>query len=109
MNYIITGGTGFIGTHLANLIKEQDENAQVWNLDIVDPEVMEDLGDAAIPATVRLAREMSERGETVNEEIAELLEEKAEELEYGKEGIFSFTIPSKRAKDALAEYGITEK
>ena len=22
MNYIITGGTGFIGTHLANLIKE---------------------------------------------------------------------------------------
>ena len=78
-------------------------------LDIVDPEVMEDLGDAAIPATVRLAREMSERGETVNEEIAELLEEKAEELEYGKEGIFSFTIPSKRAKDALAEYGITEK
>ena len=30
MNYIITGGTGFIGTHLANLIKEQDENAQVW-------------------------------------------------------------------------------
>lgn len=29
MNYIITGDTGFIGTHLANLIKEQDENAQV--------------------------------------------------------------------------------
>ena len=25
MNYIITGGTGFIGTHLANLIKEQDK------------------------------------------------------------------------------------
>ena len=22
MNYIITGGTGFIGTHFANLIKE---------------------------------------------------------------------------------------
>ena len=38
MNYIITGGTGFIGTHLANLIKEQDENARVWNLDIVDPD-----------------------------------------------------------------------
>ena len=29
MNYIITGGTGFIGTHLTNLIKEQDKNAQV--------------------------------------------------------------------------------
>ena len=45
MNYIITGGTGFIGTHLANLIKEQDENAQVWNLDIVDPEKLDHMTD----------------------------------------------------------------
>ena len=45
MNYIITGGTGFIGTHLANLIKEQDENAQVWNLDIVDPEKLNHMTD----------------------------------------------------------------
>ena len=45
MNYIITGGTGFIGTHLANLIKEQDENARVWNLDIVDPEKLDGLND----------------------------------------------------------------
>lgn len=37
MNYIITGGTGFIGTHLTNLIKEQDKDALVWNLDIVKP------------------------------------------------------------------------
>ena len=28
MNYIITGGTGFIGTHLANLIKELYSNAK---------------------------------------------------------------------------------
>ena len=45
MNYIITGGTGFIGTHLANLIKEQDENAQVWNLDIVDPGKLDHMTD----------------------------------------------------------------
>ena len=45
MNYIITGGTGFIGTHLANLIKEQDKNAQVWNLDIVDPEKLDHITD----------------------------------------------------------------
>ena len=45
MNYIITGGTGFIGTHLANLIKEQDENAQVWNLDIVDPGKLDGLNE----------------------------------------------------------------
>jgi len=37
MNYIITGGTGFIGTHLTNLIKEHYLDAQVWNLDIVKP------------------------------------------------------------------------
>lgn len=37
MNYIIFGGTGFIGTHLTNLIKEQNNNAIVWNLDIIDP------------------------------------------------------------------------
>ena len=37
MNYIITGGTGFIGTHLTNLIKERQPDAQVYNLDIVRP------------------------------------------------------------------------
>ena len=37
MNYIVTGGTGFIGTHLTNLIKEHYPDAQVWNLDIVKP------------------------------------------------------------------------
>ena len=37
MNYIITGGTGFIGTHLTNLILEKEPGAKVWNLDIVEP------------------------------------------------------------------------
>ena len=37
MNYIITGVTGFIGTHLTNLIKERYPNVQVYNLDIVKP------------------------------------------------------------------------
>lgn len=37
MNYIITGGTGFIGTHLTNLLCELHPDAKVWNLDIVDP------------------------------------------------------------------------
>lgn len=37
MNYIITGGTGFIGTHLTNLILERHPEAKVWNLDIVKP------------------------------------------------------------------------
>ena len=37
MNYIITGGTGFIGTHLTNLILAEHPDAKVWNLDIVEP------------------------------------------------------------------------
>lgn len=38
MNYFIFGGTGFIGTHLARLIKLQNKDANVWNLDVVNPE-----------------------------------------------------------------------
>ena len=45
MNYIITGGTGFIGTHLTNFIKEQDANAQIWNFDIVDPAKLDAMTD----------------------------------------------------------------
>lgn len=37
MNYIITGGTGFIGTHLTNFILAEHPEAKVWNLDIVKP------------------------------------------------------------------------
>ena len=35
MNYIIIGGTGFIGTHLTNLLNEVLPDVKVWNLDIV--------------------------------------------------------------------------
>lgn len=37
MNYIIFGGTGFIGNHLANLLHETHPQDKIWNLDIVDP------------------------------------------------------------------------
>ena len=37
INFIITGGTGFIGTHLTNLLNEMHPEAKVWNLDIVKP------------------------------------------------------------------------
>lgn len=38
MNYIIFGGTGFIGTHLAKLLKADRPNDKVWNLDVVSPD-----------------------------------------------------------------------
>ena len=37
MNYLVYGGTGFIGTHLTNLLNEVHPEAKVWNLDIVKP------------------------------------------------------------------------
>lgn len=53
MNYIITGGTGFIGTHLTNLIKECYPNANIYNLDIVKPgtpnPVVKDYKPAVLP------------------------------------------------------------
>lgn len=37
-NYIIFGGTGFIGTHLAKLLKVVHPEDKVWNLDVVSPD-----------------------------------------------------------------------
>lgn len=45
MNYILMGGTGFIGTHLANLLYARHPEAQIWNLDIVDPSKLDKLNE----------------------------------------------------------------
>ncbi len=45
MNYIITGGSGFIGTHLANLLSETHPDAKIWSLDIVDPSKLEGMSE----------------------------------------------------------------
>ena len=38
MNYFITGGTGFIGTHLSSLFARKCIPKQkIYNLDIVEP------------------------------------------------------------------------
>lgn len=44
-NYIIFGGTGFIGTHLANLISEMHPEDKIWSLDIVDPAKLDSMTD----------------------------------------------------------------
>lgn len=36
MNYLIFGGSGFIGTHLTNLINSTEPEANIYNLDIVE-------------------------------------------------------------------------
>ena len=42
MNYFITGGTGFIGTHLARLLHEVHPEAKLYNLDMVKPSDLAD-------------------------------------------------------------------
>lgn len=37
MNYIIFGGSGFIGTHLIHLLKETHPEDKIYDLDIVMP------------------------------------------------------------------------
>lgn len=37
MNYIIFGGSGFIGTHLIHLLKEKNPEAGIYDLDLVMP------------------------------------------------------------------------
>ncbi|MBD3905438.1 NAD(P)-dependent oxidoreductase [Chryseobacterium sp. Ch-15] len=36
MNYFIFGGSGFIGTHLINLLKAQKPDSSIYNLDIIE-------------------------------------------------------------------------
>ncbi len=36
MNYFITGGSGFIGTHLTDLLKKRCPDCNIYNLDIVE-------------------------------------------------------------------------
>jgi len=36
MNHIIFGASGFIGTHLVNIIKEENPDAIIYNLDIIE-------------------------------------------------------------------------
>ncbi len=62
MNYIIFGGTGFIGTHLANLLHEQHPEADIWDLDIVDPAKLDALAEK---------RETSGNTKSVDKEILE--------------------------------------
>ena len=37
MQFILTGGSGFIGTHLTNLLSEQYPERKVWNFDMIEP------------------------------------------------------------------------
>ena len=96
------------------------------SLPTVDIEAMENLGDAAVPELVRLAKHMDEKNgtdvtkEAAMEERSDLygklvfaLRECADEIgnekrfgEYSLETFFAFNVPAFKAERALAEIGL---
>lgn len=58
MNYFVTGGTGFIGTHLINLLHEVHPEAKIYNLDIIKP--------GTSPLSVRNYKSVLKEGECLS-------------------------------------------
>ena len=74
-------------------------------LSSVDLEVMEELGDSAIPSLVKVAKTLdAQHNPKLKAGIDVMLCDKAIELRDDKFSIFSFSIPSVRAKTAMKDY-----
>lgn len=71
-------------------------------LETLDVEVMEDLGDSAIPSLVRVAKVTKDTQLKTNIDV--ILCKKAVELRDEKFSIFSFSVPSMLAKSAMEDY-----
>jgi len=85
-------------------------------LDTVDISAMNRLGDAAIPAMVHLAEELDGRkadGKAIPEEMYTMLKDSLEStasyIQQYENSIYSFNVPTYRARIALTEYGLIEK
>lgn len=75
------------------------------DLKSIDADAMEELGDSAIPSLVRLAKNIDdERDPALKVEIDTLLNRKAERFREEEFSLFSFSVPSARAKKALHDY-----
>lgn len=81
------------------------------SLSTVDLEVMDDLGDAAIPELVRLAQELSEQeasGTHLGLNVTNMLRIDIQDVLHEEDDVFAFTLPHMRAKKALVEYKIQQ-
>ena len=74
-------------------------------LDTIDVKAMDKLGDSAIPALVQVATSMNEQKDRpLKQQIDEILQSRAEEIQKEKFSIFSLSVPSLRARSALKDY-----
>lgn len=75
------------------------------DLNTVDIDTMEELGDSAVPSLVRLTKNMNgEKDPALKLELDTLLKRKADAFREEKFSFFSFSIPSALAKNALHDY-----
>ncbi len=75
------------------------------DLKTIDVDAMEELGDSAVPSLVRLAKNMDEEKDPMlKAEIDSLLKRKAAKLRDEEFSLFSFSLPSALAKNALKNY-----
>ncbi len=81
-------------------------------LDTVDLYAMQQLEDSAIPSLVRLAEELEAKAPscsiTIYKNITDILKAEAESITNANNSVFSFTIPSYKAKIALKQYGLLD-
>lgn len=79
-------------------------------LETVDLNAMRELGDAAIPELVRLAENIEDKGIDSTDEgilyydLTDVLKAEAEKLKNKESDVFTFNVPSAKAKKALARW-----
>ncbi len=99
--------------NINEIIAEYNVNRYLnGTLQSVDISAMDDLGDSAIPACVHLAEELEAQKAPYAidfyRDLTDLLEDKAYDIKSSDSSIFSFTIPTHKAKVALTRYGLIE-
>lgn len=74
-------------------------------LQSIDIKAMEALGDSAVPSLVRLSTSMdAQKDPELKQKVDAVLQSNVAALEEEKGSIFSFSLPSALAKDALKDY-----
>ncbi len=75
------------------------------SLETLDVDAMKEWGDSAIPSLVQVATSMdAEKDPDLKKEIDAVLSSRSTHFEFDKPSIFSFSVPTLRAKAALDEY-----
>lgn len=105
----------FAGLSLCNVSRvTADYNVARYldgTLETVDMELMEELGDSAIPALVELAEEIKtdpQHDEAIRDSVLGILFSRRLHFLVVEDSIFSFNFPAYQAETALRDYGYLE-